>query len=155
MEWVDTCNQLSYYFEDTESENFADGLGKTGHYLGSFASSNAENLICYQKMADNWNPICDTIENPVSIEPASFHQMGIEIYPQPASEKVLLSSRSGTIPDGTLRIFATNGAQYSLPLQSVGQTFTLDLHDFAAGIYFLQLLTEDGKSLSGRPVIQH
>lgn len=153
IEIEDTCAKISMYFERLWDENFGEGLGKTGYQISDVGQNEWENLVCYNKVSEIWNGPCDTLLNPVAIDIPMLSEAGFELFPQPANDRIFLRSQNGSLPNGELQILAANGAITSLPLQSGGQTLQINLQGYAAGIYFLRLITDEGRVLSGKFVL--
>ncbi len=70
---------------------------------------------------------------------ADINASGAKIYPNPANDVLFLSLEEKV----ELRVFSINGQQVHQAAYQAGQS-TLAIHDWKAGIYFLQLQTAEG-----------
>lgn len=149
----DTCFAMYKDVDRRIWRAYATGLGQTydGHTIVNWGDENI--LRCYNKNPDVWNFPCSQFYNPIAIDEATLSSMGIELFPQPATDRIFLRTLKGTLPDGELQIISANGSYQSFRIQSAGTSLELSLSGYAAGIYFLRYLTEEGPAMSGKFIL--
>lgn len=68
----------------------------------------------------------------------------ISVYPNPASERIVISNANGMV-----RIFNSAGVVVMEKQSTVTTNLELDINNFSAGLYMVQVLQQDGSILSG------
>jgi hypothetical protein len=96
---------------------------------------------CYQKSYYNM---------PSGIAGFSFEMNAIEIYPNPFTSEITLSSIYG-LTGATVEVMDVNG-KLLLTQKAPGNEFVLSLGDLAAGIYLVQIKTTEGYYSSSKVV---
>ncbi|MEO8146091.1 MAG: S8 family serine peptidase [Bacteroidia bacterium] len=82
---------------------------------------------------------------PLAINELSAQQFGVAVYPNPTTGKVYISNENFTGKDITIKVTDTKGRE----LRNVktdfatGKTYQLNLSDYAKGVYFIELLSND------------
>ncbi len=82
------------------------------------------------------------VERTVGIDDVTFNDK-VEIYPNPASSEVVISSPKST--EGTIKVFDIMGKLLIYEHNAVlANTFTLDVSSLPVGVYFIRLNTAEG-----------
>jgi hypothetical protein len=78
----------------------------------------------------------------------------ISIYPNPASEFVIVNWPKDSAGDRDLRAVSAAGLEQALQIEKSGERWRIATNSWAAGMYFLYL-TEEGQERIQKVVIQH
>lgn len=111
--------------------------------IGIVASSVTGDSLSSYPTGINAESVAIDYRTPVSIKPAANQGLSVSVYPNPATESVTLTfnepASQVTVLDITGRIMFT-GVNVS------GNHLRIDCSDFPAGIYFVSVSSETGKS---------
>ncbi|MBC8172583.1 MAG: DUF1028 domain-containing protein [Chitinophagales bacterium] len=87
---------------------------------------------------------CSTVAIHVPLKPA------IKIFPVPASEKIIVQNTG----DYVRIILRDITGKYILEKEVSGNEMTISVHDFSAGWYVIELIAENGESVSGKIILE-
>jgi hypothetical protein len=106
--------------------------------VGSFAAGPVPNHFGVANGIKAW--IAEVGDSTVVAVPEAYNPTSFNIFPNPIrpSETSLYIQTPKVITDGRIRIFNTQGSEV-LNTNFQGQSFSIQIPDFPAGIYFLQI----------------
>jgi hypothetical protein len=117
----------------------------TNTYTTGFVPGNVSEIAC-----DN---TIFALNNYILTDIPEISVLGIEVYPNPASEMLFITSNSGIEGEYTLRVFSLSGG---LSMEKTGYfngRTEIDITNLAAGVYMMQLVSP-GKVETRKLIIQ-
>lgn len=92
------------------------------------------------------------IEPSASLSVDEFNKSGLVVYPNPSEDVLNLSGNTSVLQNGKIVVSGILGNTiYSRSLtNTIAGKVTINTSDFASGIYFLNVITEEGKRLTSR-----
>lgn len=109
------------------------------------------NTTCMPSRCDTFQLPVFVQDAPVSVDQSLWETQGIQIGPNPTSEELTIS-RTGSSPI-TIQLMGTKGKIWFAQNWTSSQT-TLNLSEFSAGVYVLQLSTEKGQLVRRRIIVR-
>lgn len=90
-------------------------------------------------------PVSDTILVRLATDVKNIEELGVSLFPNPANEKIILSSKGNLIPNGIVEFFNFLGQAVKTVKISLGQQIEIDISDIPNGAYLLFFRGDDYK----------
>jgi len=78
----------------------------------------------------------------------------ISIFPSPAQEQVTITLNDAEGPNNTISIYNSSGQLINYSIFS-GTSITLEIANYASGLYFIEVTTDTGQRFTNKLIIQH
>lgn len=155
--WIWELSSGCHYFELHDSGE--DGLSFFANNAGTgsarLRTADTPFPITIQNFPSDFGTKIDFYFNYAGVTSApEAERQEISIYPNPASEFVIVNWPKDSAGDRDLRVVSSAGAEQALRIEKSGHRWRIATESWAAGMYFLHM-TEQGEENIQKVVIQH
>lgn len=143
--YFDACIPALTRFEDVRLTNYADGLGSTLKSYVTNGESDFQRLYCYGKLTDSLGP-CLNLGTLIGVDDGLGDILEVAVGPVPAYDRLQVEIENYRGFGGLeLNVVDLKGRLVQQIHLAEGDTrAVLDVRDLEAGMYALQILSENG-----------
>lgn len=149
---------------EVDAQKWIEGIGSTFGLFGPYRFDYwmyyaSHELSCFSVDGHYFfrtpNADCDSVPeiSPVSTLDIPSHEDKIQIFPNPASNRIQLEIVDLDLNIHRINMVNASGTEYPIHFKEIGRTLTIDISSFPSGIYVLNILLDNGQPLSEKIVV--
>ena len=132
-----------YFIQWDENTGYQNGYEATNLAKGYYEAEITDHNQCKRTIVVYINSIVATNE---------IFMKNFDLYPNPVQDILTFVNKSNTVDIQDIKVFSVDGIKQNVEINYSEQT-TIDFSNVAAGIYFINVVTEDGVNYIGKIVV--